>query len=216
MLHHSLVIGIAGGSASGKSTFADALSQAFSGANPPAQVEVFHTDAYAHRDKRHGPVFVSASTGGEQFDWNHPDAIENARLLAEMEARAAAPDAPDVIVVEGLMVLHEPAVRQRLDLRLFIELDADERALRRLLRNVGRGQEPSFIASYYRESARVGHARFVEPSRIHADFIIRGDADFGRLASLAVGMAASLNEYTKEPYASDEPNSAAPRHRHRR
>jgi uridine kinase len=82
------------------------------------------------------------------------------------------------------MVLHAPEIRELLDLRVFVELDADLRALRRMLRNMERGQEPKFIAEYYIESARVGHERFVEPSKLYADFILRGDTDFERAANL--------------------------------
>ncbi|HEX8235229.1 MAG TPA: hypothetical protein VF600_04680 [Abditibacteriaceae bacterium] len=183
MIRRTLVIGIAGGSAAGKSTFTDALARILP-INSSCTVEVFHTDTYFHHDKLRGPTFWSVSAGEEQFDCNHPDSVDNTQLCADVQARAAATDAPQVILIEGLMVLHEPTIREWLDLRLFIELDADERALRRLLRNMTKGQEPTSIATYYRECARVGHARFVEPSRSHADFIIRGDADFTRLSRL--------------------------------
>jgi uridine kinase len=182
MIHTTPIIGIAGGSASGKSTFAEALTKALSHGESTCLVEVFHTDTYFHHDKLRGPSFWSTSAGEEQFDCNHPESADNARLLADLQTRATAPDAPQVIIIEGLMVLHVPTIRESMDLKLFIELDADERALRRLLRNMNRGQEPSSIAAYYRECARVGHARYVEPSRIYADFIIRGDADFAQLS----------------------------------
>jgi uridine kinase len=162
-------------------------------------------DTYFHHDKLRRPTFWSASTGEEQFDCNHPECADNARRLADVQARAAASDAPRVILIEGLMVLHEPTIRERLDLRLFIGLDADERALRRLLRNMSKGQEPTSIATYYRECARVGHARYVEPSRIHADFIIRGDADFTRL-SLTV---AEMVEGRLRELASDGTETAS-------
>ena len=191
MIRRTLIIGIAGGSASGKSTFAASLVQTLSQINSSCTVEVFHTDTYFYHDKLRGPTFWSASASEEQFDCNHPESADNARLLADVRARAAATDAPQVILIEGLMVLHEPTIREWLDLRLFIELDADERALRRLLRNMSKGQEPTAIATYYRECARVGHARYVEPSRVHADFVMRGDADFTRLSRLVAEVVES-------------------------
>lgn len=115
--------------------------------------------------------------------------------MADLDALAADPNAPDVIVVEGLMTLAVPEIRERLDLRLFVELDADERALRRLLRDMAgsRGNgDPAFIARYYRECARVGHARHVEPSRVHADLILRGDAPAGRSAALVAAVIRDL------------------------
>jgi hypothetical protein len=69
-----------------------------------------------------------------------------------------------------------------------------------MLRNLDRGHAPLAIATYYRESARVGHARFVEPSRVYADLILRGDADFARLAPL---VAAAVDEllHRRQPSA---------------
>jgi uridine kinase len=94
------------------------------------------------------------------------------------------------------MILHLPTVRERLDLRLFLELDADERALRRMLRDMKGGRtftDPQKIANYYRESARVGHAAYVEPSRIHADIILRGDSDFARTGAMVAAIIQDRN-----------------------
>lgn len=185
--HSSLyIVGVAGGSASGKSTFTAALIPALAAGEPPLRAELLGMDRYFYRGAPGGPMFRSP-TLGELPNANHPDSADNARLAADIDARGAAADAPDVLIVEGLMALHVAAIRERLDLRLFIELDADERALRRLLRDMagGRGNgDPQFIATYYRECARVGHRLYVEPSRAHADLILRGDADFARTAEM--------------------------------
>ncbi|MBV9852488.1 MAG: hypothetical protein JO250_22715 [Armatimonadetes bacterium] len=186
-----IIVGIAGGSASGKSTFAAALANALAAGDPPLRAETLAMDGYAVQDKSRGPCFVFSPTGETLFDWNHPEAFDDARLVADVEARVRAQDAPDVLLVEGLMPLYLPSIRDRLDLRLFVELDADERALRRLLRDMAGGRasrDPRFIADYYRESARVGHARYVEPSRVHADLILRGDSDFRRTAPLVAAI----------------------------
>lgn len=185
------IVGIAGGSASGKTTFAAALTTHLEVGTPPLRVETFHMDRYARADRSAGPFFVSSVTGETLFNINHPDAFETARLVEEIEARVGSADAPDVLIVEGLLVLRDPALRACLDLRLFLELDADERALRRLLRDMAgaRGsRDPAVIAAYYRESARVGHALYVEPSRVYADLILRGDGELPRMA----GMTASV------------------------
>lgn len=181
----TVIVGIAGGSASGKSTLAQALSEALT--ERLKQVETLALDRYVRGDRAAGPHFISPSTGEWLFDWNHPDAYDLAPLLADLDRRAEAPDSPDVLLVEGLMTLHFPDLRRRLAVRLFLELDADERALRRLLRDMQGGRasrDPQFIARYYLECARVGHARYVEPSRVHADLILRGDADPSRLIPL--------------------------------
>lgn len=187
MSRNTFIVGIAGGTASGKSTFTRALAQTLAERSPERKIEVIGTDKYFRADKTQEPQFFFKHQGQSMFNWNHPEAVDNAQLLVDLDARLAAPDAPDVILIEGLMVLHEAALRERCDLRLFIELEADERALRRMLRNMkvqAVSTDPGFIAAYYLESARVGHTRYIEPSRVYADFILRGDADFGRVAPM--------------------------------
>ncbi len=185
----TFIIGLAGGSASGKSTFCEALVHALAGGSPPLSTAVISTDAYfLPHDVI--PRFVSPTRGEALPDYNRPDSIDVNRLLVDLAARSSAPGHPDVLVVEGLMVLHLPEVRERLDLRLFIELDADQRALRRLVRNLGHDYDPiadgsaEGIANYFLESAKVGHEKYVEPSRRFADLILRGDGDFQRSASM--------------------------------
>ena len=179
----SFLVGIAGGSASGKTTFTNALHHHLQENAPVRTVEIIGMDKYFYRDAPGGPRFVSPSTGAEMPDNNHPNSADNARLIADLAAKRTAPDAPAVILLEGLMTLHLPELREELDLRIFLELDADLRALRRLLRDMqgGRGStDPHLISTYYRECARKGHAGYVEPSRVHADLILRGDSDFDR------------------------------------
>jgi uridine kinase len=190
------VVGIAGGSAAGKSTFSTTLRALLAQGSPALRVEYFGMDRYFFRGEP-GPRFISPSTGALWTHNNHPDSADNARLVADLDARCRAEDAPDVIIVEGLMTLAIEAIRSRLDLRLFVELDADQRALRRLLRDMAgaRGNaDPQFIVTYYNECARVGHARYVEPSRVHADLILRGDADFQRTAPM---VAAIIRDKTR-------------------
>jgi uridine kinase len=175
------ITGIAGGSASGKSTFTKALAETLAARAPELRVQVISTDHH-WRDFGGPPRFTSPSSGIEQFNNNHPDALNVDSLFAALDSVDA-----DVVLLEGLMVLHLPTIRQRLDLRLFIELDADERALRRMLRDMQGGRsstDPQRIATYYRESARIGHAAYVEPSRAYADLILRGDSDFARTTDM--------------------------------
>lgn len=185
------VVGIAGGSAAGKTSLTRALMQFLQDQSSHLRVELLSSDAFFHSDKTQGPRFVSPSSGQEQFNFNHPDAIDQAALLEHIKSRSQADDAPDVLLVEGLMLLHIPSIRETFDVRIFVELEADARALRRLLRDMKGGRastDPQFIATYYLESAKMGHELYVEPSRVHADFIVRGDADFARLVSLLASM----------------------------
>jgi uridine kinase len=186
---HPFTVGIAGGSASGKTTLAAALATALQ--QRGHVTTTIATDRYMHADRTQGPTFFSPSAGTDLFNANHPESIDWAQLFADLDAIQPPPDGPAVIVIEGLMVLHEPRLRQRLDLRVFAELDADERALRRMLRDMQGGRanrDPQFIANYYRECARVGHAQYVEPSRVYADLIVRGDAAWERLGPLLVAV----------------------------
>lgn len=188
----SFVVGIAGGSASGKTTFTRGLIESLGAIyrEPALKVELLGMDRYFYRGAPGGPRFVSPSTGEDLPDNNHPNSADNARLIADIDSKVVAQDAPDVLIVEGLMTLHIPELRERLDLRLFIDLEPDLRALRRLLRDMGgeRGTtDPHWIATYYRECARVGHNSYIEPSRVHADLILRGDADFARITPFVVG-----------------------------
>jgi uridine kinase len=185
-----MIVGIAGGSASGKSTFAAALAGALTAGDPARRVQLLSTDKFCPGN-RPWPTFVLSPPGEAMSDWNHPDAFDSDLFLEAVDQLLAEETPPNVLLLEGLWVLHVPAVRERLDLRLFVELDADERALRRLLRNmrgVAGNSDPRFIADYYLQSARVGHARYVEPSRVHADFILRGDGDTQRAASLVTAV----------------------------
>jgi uridine kinase len=182
-------IGVAGGSASGKSTLATAIVHELSRRQPDLRAQVMSADSYFRYDAPDLPTFILSSTGEELPDWNQLDSIDYARLTADLDARCSAEGAPDVLIVEGLMILYVPELRERFDLRLFVELDADERALRRMVRNIYRKDDPITrhdprrIAQYYLDSARKGHARYVEPTRVHADLILRGDGDFERTAA---------------------------------
>jgi uridine kinase len=180
-------IGIAGGSASGKSTLSAALAQFLEAQTPPRRVEILSADSFYHRDMAKGPTLRLSTSAEELFNFNHPDALDAGGLRNAILSRANASDAPDVLLVEGLMVLQIPPIRETLDVRIFVELEAEVRALRRMLRDMqgNRGNaDPQFIATYYLECARVGHEKFVEPSRVHADLIVRGDADYERLLPL--------------------------------
>ena len=188
---HTFIIGIAGGSASGKSTLAAALLPALSEGQPPLSVESLNTDRYFYRVGDGGPTMTLRSGGALRPNYNHPNSADNARLVADVQRRCGETDAPDVLIIEGLMTLYVPLIRQLLDLKLFVELDADVRALRRMLRRRGRGgDEPMLLErlvsgiDYYLECAKVGHALYVQPSSVYADLIVRGDADLAHTAAL--------------------------------
>lgn len=178
-----VLVGIGGGSASGKTTITAALRADLEAAGHT--VAVVACDTHMFRDIDRGPSLVLEATGEPMFDCNRPESVDWEAALTEIDDRVR--EAPDIVLVEGMMVLLIDAVRERLDLRLFVELDADERALRRLIRDLANPRglpDPEQIAGYYRQSARGGHYHFVEPSRVYADLILRGDAPAERLLPL--------------------------------
>ncbi len=196
----SYIIGLAGGSASGKSTLCAALRSAFDAYRPPLTVQVISTDTYFFPSELL-PHYRSPSTGLDTPDYNRPDLIDAPRLLRDLQGRAADASHPDVLILEGLMVLYREDLRDICDLKLFIDLEGEVRALRRMVRNIGKTfdplvrQDPQSVANYYLEFAYLGYARFVEPSRKFADLILRGDADFSRTAPM---IAAVVHEQISE------------------
>ena len=184
------VVGIAGGSASGKSTFTRMLLSTLQEQIPDRRIVDLHTDRYFRVGAPDMPTFVSPSSGRKLPDYNHPDTIDWQRLVDDIDQSVSNEDGPDILIVEGHFVLTFPEVRERLDLRLYIDLDADTRALRRMIRHLEHHGDPleehtpEAIAAYYLESAKVGHARHIEPSRVYADLTLRGDGDFSRTAYL--------------------------------
>ena len=179
-----LVIGIAGGSGSGKTTVTNAIIEAVGADN----VTLLQEDAY-YRD------FGDLSPEQRRaINWDHPDAIEEELLIAHVRAlragqRVAAPRydfriyrrLPDaiplaprpVVIVEGILVLAEPALRQLMDIKVFVDADADVRFIRRLTRDLlARGRSLDSVVEQYLATVRPMHLEFVEPSKRYADLII--------------------------------------------
>ena len=166
----SFVLGIAGGSCSGKSTFAKKVEEAL--ASHGRSVVVVGLDAFYTRDLIRGPT-ITLSDGTTMFDFNQPTAIDAVATIAAIDHATE-----EFVIVEGLFAIAIECIRTRLDYSVFVHLDADLRAIRRLLRDMKGGRastDPEFIARYYIESARVGHAKFVEPSRSFANLEVIGD-----------------------------------------
>jgi uridine kinase len=160
------VIGIGGGSASGKSFIAEELSHRLA----PLQVQVINQDLYFLRGNKL-PIAVSP-TGREWRDANHPDSFDADRLQADL--LAARQGDSGVVIIEGILVLHYPDLRRFMDLKLFIHAEADERIVRRIRRNVSRGADLDGVCDFYLETVRYRHREFCEPTHAHADIVIPG------------------------------------------
>ncbi|MFB3881838.1 MAG: uridine kinase [Armatimonadota bacterium] len=160
------VIGIGGGSAAGKSATAEELQRRLA----PLTVQVINQDRY-FRKGDDLPTHLTPS-GRVWRDHNHPDSFDFARLRTE--AGRAREGGLDVLVIEGILVLHDPELRGLMDLKLFVNADPDERIVRRIRRNVARGASLDEVCDFYLDSVRYRHDQFCEPTRSHADLIIPG------------------------------------------
>jgi uridine kinase len=173
------VVSIAGGSASGKSTLAQSLAEAL---RTRTAVEVVSMDSFGRHLDPAAPHFFFEFTGESTFNFNHPESIDVDRVKAAVSDSDAI-----VVVLEGLMPLAIPALRSISDLKVFVDLDADVRAVRRMERDIRierGGGDPKYIAAYYLECARIGHRDDVEKSKQFADLIVRGDAALSRTCGL--------------------------------
>jgi uridine kinase len=178
-----LVIGIAGGTGSGKTTIARAIADTLG----PAGVLVDH-DAY-YKDQSELPFEARART-----NYDHPEALDNDLLIAHLAKlrKGEAIEKPvydyaqhtrakdtvrlepaPVILLEGILTLAIPSLREQLDLKIYVDTDADIRLMRRIRRDLEqRGRSFASIRQQYYETVRPMHLAFVEPSKRFADVII--------------------------------------------
>lgn len=179
-----LVIGLAGGSGSGKTTIAERVFEAIG----RDQVALIQHDAY-YRDL---PDLTFEQRARVNFD--HPDSLETELLVAHIrdlrEGRAihrpvydftthrrtdrtVAVEPLPVLLVEGILVLVEPELRDLMDLRMYVDTDADLRLIRRLERDIlERGRTLKSVLDQYLTTVRPMHLQFVEVSKRYADIIV--------------------------------------------
>ena len=179
-----LFIGIAGGTGSGKSTIAANIALGL----PEGSVAVIDHDAY-YKDHADLPFEER-----EKVNYDHPDALDNALLARHLDrlrageaveipqydftthtrrAETRRVEALPLVVVEGILVFVDEAVRSRLDVKIFVDTDADIRVFRRIRRDLEqRGRTFQSIRDQYYRTVRPMHLQFVEPSKRWADLII--------------------------------------------
>lgn len=177
------VIGIAGGTGSGKSTFTDRLKQAYRD-----QVTVLYHDNYY---RAHDDIPLEER---RKINYDHPDSLETDLLIQYLKAlkRGEAVDSPtydftqhnrakgilhieptSVIIVEGILTLQNPELVSLMDIKIFVEADADERILRRAIRDVKeRGRDLEGVAEQYLKTVKPMHYLYVEPTKSVADIVI--------------------------------------------
>jgi uridine kinase len=184
MHHSSIVIGVAGGSGSGKTTLCHRVIERMGG----GQVLLFQHDAYYH-DLARMPV-----PDPVRINYDHPDSLETSLCAAQLadlrrgnsiaqpvydfsthrrtaETRLLEP--VPVILVEGILVLAEAALREHMDLKVFVDAEADVRILRRMERDINeRGRSLASVRDQYYHTVRPSYEQFIAPSKQHADLIV--------------------------------------------
>ncbi|MCL2396973.1 MAG: hypothetical protein FWC93_02805 [Defluviitaleaceae bacterium] len=174
------IIGIAGCAQSGKSTFARKLEQALDGAN----IKIFHIDDY-HKPKDAQPRTTSSITGIEYIDFNQPLSFDLRRLRADLQA--VNTDTVDVIIVEGTLILYDEVIISLLDLKLYVDARAEERAERYVgLYSQFYGYD--FIKNSYAELVTYRIDEYVEPTKWRADVIINGSNPTDKSVDMIVAM----------------------------
>lgn len=179
-----LIIGIAGGTGSGKTTVVNKIINSF----PPGEVAVLPQDSY-YKDSSHIPPEQRS-----KINFDEPAAIEWSlleRQIGELkEGRAiemptysyltctrqdetVTVEPRDVVIVEGILVLNDPALRKMMDVKVFVDADADDRLIRVIARDcVERGRTPEAVITRYEEVLKPMHNMYIEPSKRFADLIV--------------------------------------------
>jgi len=179
-----IIIGVAGGTASGKTTVAHRILEAVTGDH----LAYLEHDAY-YRDLSHLPLEERQS-----FNFDHPDSLENELLIDHLQAllRGEAIEMPEydftnyvrlkstkriepkqVVLVEGILIFADKALRELMDIKIYVDTADDLRFIRRLKRDVAeRGRTVERVIAQYLATVRPMHMEFVEPSKQFADVII--------------------------------------------
>ena len=179
-----VVIGVAGGSGSGKTTVSQAILQRVGN----DRIVYIQHDAY-YRDRSYLPFEERV-----RINYDHPDSLETDLLIAHIKALQAGQsielpiydfakhvrksetrriDSRSIVLIEGILIFVDRALRELFDVKIFVDTDADLRLIRRLQRDIAeRGRTHESVVAQYLETVRPMHLEFVEPSKRYADVII--------------------------------------------
>ena len=179
-----LVIGIAGGSGSGKTTVVRAITQQLSG-----RVVVIPQDSY-YKDSSHLPMEER-----QKINFDHPDAIDWKLLCQQIRelkqghtveqpvysyitcsrstTETVTVEPADVIIVEGILIFTHKELRDQMNIKVFVDADDDDRLMRILVRDIAeRGRTIETAIDHYTETVKPMHLQFIEPSKRYADIIV--------------------------------------------
>lgn len=184
-----VIIGIAGGTGSGKTTVVNKIISSL----PAGEVAVLPQDSY-YRDSSHVPV-----QDRQKINFDEPAAIEWPLLVSQLEQlrqgraiemptysyltctrqpRTVHVEPRDVVIVEGILVLTDPELLKMMDVKVFVDADADERLIRVIARDcIERGRTPQMVIDRYESVLKPMHQAYIEPSKRHADIIVPQGGD---------------------------------------
>lgn len=184
-MNETFIVGIAGGTGSGKSTFTKKMQQELG-----SDISVIYYDNY-YKSRNDIPIEAR-----KKINYDHPDALETNLLIehVKMLKKGKSIECPiynfathtrnertitiapnRIIVLEGILAFHDPKLRELFDLKIFVDSDADERILRRMMRDIcERDRDIEYIVLQYINSVKPMHNLYVEPTKEYADIIIRG------------------------------------------
>ena len=179
-----LVIGLAGGTSSGKTTVANVILQRVGA----------HRIAYVPHDAYYHSFAELPLAQRRAINWDHPDALDTDLMIEHVQAlKAGRPielpvydftayartaqtvhvEPQPIVVVEGILIFADARLRREFDIKLFVDTDADLRFIRRLQRDIAeRGRTVESVIEQYLATVRPMHLEFVEPSKRYADVII--------------------------------------------
>lgn len=180
----ALVVGIAGGTASGKTTVTRKIREAMRG----------WSVAFIDQDAYYKELSELSLEERREINFDHPDAFDTDLLVSQLrqlrEGKAIAKpvynfvtstrehhtitvEPADLILIEGILVLHIAPIRELLDVKIFVDAEDDVRIIRRLMRDIKeRGRDFDHVVTQYFRHVRPMHLGFVEPSKRHADIIV--------------------------------------------
>lgn len=202
-----LIVGVCGGSGSGKTTLVEALRQRLARS---AKSAVIPLDAYYRS--------LPAGRDPNTFNFDHPRSLDLSLLRRHLSQSRTRPDRPlpiprydfashqrlpvassldlndvRILLVEGVLLFADPALRRALDVRVFVHCPADLRFLRRLQRDVReRGRTLESVIAQYRATVRPMHERFVEPFKASAHQVVSTDCSVETLQRRAAQLARQL------------------------
>lgn len=184
-----LIVGIAGGTGSGKTTVVKKIKEVF----PNEEVVVIPQDSY-YKDNKGIPLEER-----QKINFDHPDSIEFEFLIEHLRQLKRGRDIEmplysyltclrsdetirvkpaRVVLVEGILILTDPGLRKMMDIKVFVDADADDRLGRVIQRDIiERGRSVLAVLERYHDTVKPSHLQFIEPSKRYADIIIPGGGE---------------------------------------